>query len=55
MTKLSNSWQIKSGISIKNHFVMAPMVNQQSEEDGCLGEDEFACQGWLRNDNYHRL
>lgn len=45
MTKLSNSWQIKSGISIKNHFVMAPMVNQQSEEDGCLGEDEFQ---WLR-------
>lgn len=32
------------GISAKNRFMLAPMTNQQSNEDGSLSEDEF---NWL--------
>ena len=45
MNNLNSPWTIKPGKLIKNHFVLAPMVNQQSEPDGCLGEAEFQ---WLR-------
>ena len=44
MTKLNSAWEIKPGKLIKNHFVLAPMVNHQSENDGSLGEDELQ---WL--------
>ncbi len=32
------------GISMKNRFMLAPLTNSQSHEDGCLSDDEF---NWL--------
>lgn len=44
MLELNNSWQLKPNCIVKNHFVLSPMVNRQSEVDGCVGINE---QEWL--------
>ena len=45
MKKLfSSPLQFKCGIKIKNRFMLAPMTNTQSHEDGTLSDDEY---NWL--------
>ena len=44
MTSLLNPIKFKRGPELKNRFFLAPLTNQQSNEDGTLGEDEFK---WL--------
>ncbi|MCX2719190.1 NADH:flavin oxidoreductase [Lentiprolixibacter aurantiacus] len=40
----SSSFQFKCGIESSNRFMLAPMTNTQSHEDGTLAEDEYR---WL--------
>lgn len=42
---LFNSIQFKCGASMKNRFMLAPMTNTQSNEDGTLSDDELH---WVR-------
>lgn len=44
MSQLTSAWELKSGRIIRNHFVLAPMVNRQSEADGSVGDNELQ---WL--------
>jgi 2,4-dienoyl-CoA reductase-like NADH-dependent reductase (Old Yellow Enzyme family) len=44
MNKLFQPLSFKSGAVMKNRFMLAPMTNQQSFEDGRLSDDEF---NWL--------
>ncbi|MDG1162960.1 MAG: NADH:flavin oxidoreductase, partial [Burkholderiales bacterium] len=44
MTNLLNPIQFQSGRTAKNRFFLAPLTNQQSNEDGTLSDDEF---NWL--------
>ena len=44
MKKLENEILFPCGISMKNAFMLAPLTNTQSYEDGCLSDDEF---NWL--------
>ena len=44
MKKLSEKVIFPCGISMKNPFMLAPLTNTQSFEDGCLSDDEF---NWL--------
>jgi len=39
-----SSITFKNGVSIKNRFMLAPLTNQQSHEDGQLSDEEF---NWL--------
>ena len=38
---LSDSLQFKCGARLKNRFMLAPLTNRQSHEDGILSDDEF--------------
>ena len=44
MNKLNNSIVFPCGLSMKNRFMLAPLTNTQSFEDGILSDDEFL---WL--------
>ena len=44
MKKLDDKIIFPCGISMKNSFMLAPLTNTQSFEDGCLSDDEF---NWL--------
>ena len=44
MKHLNDKIIFPSGISMKNRFMLAPMTNTQSHEDGTLSEEEFM---WL--------
>ena len=44
MKKLNEKVIFPCGISMKNPFMLAPLTNTQSFEDGCLSDDEF---NWL--------
>jgi 2,4-dienoyl-CoA reductase-like NADH-dependent reductase (Old Yellow Enzyme family) len=44
MTKLTDSLSLTRGGTLKNRFVLAPMTNGQSHDDGRLGDDEYR---WL--------
>ena len=44
MNTLFEPLSFPSGASMKNRFMLAPMTNTQSHEDGTLGEDEY---NWL--------
>ena len=44
MNKLNNSIVFPCGLSMKNRFMLAPLTNTQSFEDGTLSDDEFL---WL--------
>ena len=44
MKKLENKIIFPCGISMKNAFMLAPLTNTQSHENGCLSDDEF---NWL--------
>ncbi|SDN31293.1 2,4-dienoyl-CoA reductase [Paenibacillus sp. yr247] len=49
-SSLFESFQLKSGVELKNRFVMAPMTNCSSNEDGTVSSAELAyyarrCQG----------
>ena len=44
MNKLNNSIVFPCGLSMKNRFMLAPLTNTQSFEDGTLSNDEFL---WL--------
>ncbi|MCA0931406.1 NADH:flavin oxidoreductase [Lutimonas saemankumensis] len=43
-SKPSDNIEFKCGISMNNRFMLAPLTNQQSHEDGSLSEDEL---NWL--------
>lgn len=43
-TSLGHSLQFKSGAMMKNRFMLAPLTNKQSNEDGTLSDDEYR---WL--------
>ena len=42
MTQLTDSLSLTRGGTLANRFVLAPMTNGQSHDDGRLGEDETA-------------
>ena len=44
MTKLTDSLNFNCGAKLKNRFMLAPLTNQQSNEDGTLSDTEF---NWL--------
>lgn len=44
MTKLTDPLTLRSGATLKNRFVLAPLTNTQSPDRGVLSEDEFR---WL--------
>ena len=44
MTTLTDSLSLTRGGTLKNRFVLAPMTNGQSHDDGRLGDDEYR---WL--------
>src|SRR6056300_723842 len=44
MAQLSDALTLRSGNCLPNRFMLAPLTNLQSHEDGTLGEDEFK---WL--------
>ena len=44
MSKLFQPIVFKSGLSMKNRFVLAPLTNTQSHADGVLSENEYR---WL--------
>ena len=44
MDRLFESMRFACGVTMKNRFMLAPMTNQQSHDDGALSEDEFR---WL--------
>ena len=44
MKNLTDKIAFPSGLSMKNRFMLAPLTNTQSHEDGCLSDDEF---DWL--------
>lgn len=44
MTQLTDPLKLRSGATLKNRFVLAPLTNIQSHPDGVLSEDEFR---WL--------
>src|SRR6056300_527387 len=44
MNKLNEKIIFPCGIYMKNPFMLAPLTNTQSFEDGCLSDDEF---NWL--------
>ena len=44
MNKLNENISFPCGISMKNRFMLAPLTNTQSHEDGTLSDDEFI---WL--------
>ena len=44
MQPLFEPLQFSCGVSMKNRFMLAPMTNQQSYENGELSEEEFR---WL--------
>ena len=44
MNKLNDNIVFPCGISMKNRFMLAPLTNTQSYEDGTLSDDEFL---WL--------
>ena len=44
MNKLNDNIAFPCGISMKNRFMLAPLTNTQSFEDGTLSDDEFL---WL--------
>ena len=41
MNKLNDNIAFPCGISMKNRFMLAPLTNTQSFEDGTLSDDEF--------------
>jgi 2,4-dienoyl-CoA reductase-like NADH-dependent reductase (Old Yellow Enzyme family) len=44
MTKLTDPLMLRSGATLKNRFVLAPLTNTQSPDDGVLSEAEYR---WL--------
>ena len=50
MNKLNDNIAFPCGISMKNRFMLAPLTNTQSFEDGTLSDDEF-----LRNAGVTRV
>ena len=38
---INTSLSFKCGAQMKNRFMLAPMTNQQSHEDGTLSDDEL--------------
>ncbi|MEC9414757.1 MAG: NADH:flavin oxidoreductase [Pseudomonadota bacterium] len=44
MKNLNDTITFPCGLSMKNRFMLAPLTNTQSHEDGCLSDDEF---DWL--------
>ncbi|MBT8260071.1 MAG: NADH:flavin oxidoreductase [Bacteroidia bacterium] len=44
MKKLKETIQFSCGLQMKNRFMLAPLTNRQSHDDGTLGEDEY---NWL--------
>ena len=44
MKKVSDKIIFRSGLEMKNRFMLAPLTNTQSHEDGSLSDDEF---NWL--------
>ena len=45
MNNMNDKVEFPCGISMKNRFMLAPLTNTQSDEDGCLSDEEFH---WLR-------
>ena len=43
MQKIFEPLAFNRGPSLKNRFVLAPLTNQQSHEDGLCSEDEYNC------------
>ena len=41
MTKALSSLSFKRGPNMKNRFMLAPLTNSQSHEDGIMSEEEF--------------
>ena len=41
MKKVSDKIIFRSGLEMKNRFMLAPLTNTQSHEDGSLSDDEF--------------
>ncbi|MCP4774595.1 MAG: NADH:flavin oxidoreductase, partial [Planctomycetaceae bacterium] len=41
MAKLNDPMTFMHGPRMKNRFMLAPMTNCQSREDGCLSDEEF--------------
>ena len=44
MKNLKDEIKFPCGLSMKNRFMLAPLTNTQSHEDGVLSDDEF---NWL--------
>ena len=44
MKSLKDEIKFPCGLSMKNRFMLAPLTNTQSHEDGVLSDDEF---NWL--------
>ena len=44
MINLKDEIKFPCGLSMKNRFMLAPLTNTQSHENGILSEDEF---NWL--------
>ena len=44
MSTLLNSLKFSSGLEMKNRFMLAPLTNCQSHDDGVLSDEEF---NWL--------
>lgn len=40
---LSTPLTFPCGKTMKNRFMLAPMTNKQSHEDGTLSDDEYHC------------
>ena len=43
MKSLKDEIKFPCGLSMKNRFMLAPLTNTQSHEDGVLSDDEFNC------------
>jgi 2,4-dienoyl-CoA reductase-like NADH-dependent reductase (Old Yellow Enzyme family) len=41
VTRLFEPLEFACGLGLKNRFMLAPLTNTQSHEDGCLSDDEF--------------
>ena len=54
MKSLKDEIKFPCGLSMKNRFMLAPLTNTQSHEDGVLSDDEF---NWLtmRAKGFHCL
>jgi 2,4-dienoyl-CoA reductase-like NADH-dependent reductase (Old Yellow Enzyme family) len=45
---LDQAIEFSCGVTMKNRFMLAPLTNEQSHEDGTLSDDEFKWLNVLR-------